>query len=856
MNSKDIRFSFIKFFEKKAHKYIRSSSVAPLDDPTLLFTNAGMNQFKPIFLDEIIPQYKRAVNSQKCIRVSGKHNDLEEVGVDSFHHTFFEMLGNWSFGDYYKKEAIKWSWELFTTEWKLDKSRLWVTVYEEDTEAYDLWIKETDIDPERVLRAGKKDNFWEMGETGPCGPCSEIHYFVGKDLLTQDASGVNSSDEYWELWNLVFIQNNRLIDGTLETLPNKHVDTGAGLERITSVLQGKDNNYKTDLFYPIIKSLAKIAKSSYDKNPIPHNVIADHIRMLCFSIADGAIPSNEGRGYVLRRILRRALRFGRKLNLNEPFLFKLVPIVSEIMGSVYPEVLEKKSYIETVLKSEEKAFNNTLDKGLIHFEKVLLNIDNNTIPGNEAFKLYDTYGFPLDLTQLIAKERGFNVDTNGFDKSMSLQKSKAKSSGKFRALKKDLKWEVISDNSETKFVGYDLLKTTSEIIRFSKKDENIYLVLDQTPFYAESGGQVSDIGTIRGDKINLNVISVIKENETFIHICEGVFGNPSTVSCEVNIQKRSNVKRNHTATHLLHKALKVVLGNHVNQAGSLVESDYLRFDLTHFKKITDNELNKIERIINDKILENIQLESSITSFDDAKNQGAEALFGEKYGDEVRVVQVSDFSKELCGGTHVSSTGDIGSFKIKEEASLSSGVRRIVAITGKKSVLEMQKNEQTIKKLQSILNSTSADLVIRVEQLLSEKKEIDKKLKENLKNNLSYDFTQKYKTINNYKVLIEKITEFEGENIKMIGDQVYNQLKSGIGIVFVESDTKPAAVIIVSKDLNKIGVLAGKLAKDIGRFMGGGGGGKPHLATAGGKEGLSFDKVLEKSEEYIINLLKG
>ena len=856
MNSKDIRLSFINFFEKKAHKYIRSSSVAPLDDPTLLFTNAGMNQFKPIFLDQIIPDYKRAVNSQKCIRVSGKHNDLEEVGVDSFHHTFFEMLGNWSFGDYYKKEAIKWSWELFTKEWKLDKSRLWVTVYEEDTETYDLWIKETDIDPKRVLNAGKKDNFWEMGETGPCGPCSEIHYFIGEDLLAQDSSGVNSSDEYWELWNLVFIQNNRLIDGTLEKLPNKHVDTGAGLERITSVLQGKDNNYKTDLFYPIIESLAEIASSSYEKNPIPHNVIADHIRMLCFSIADGAIPSNEGRGYVLRRILRRALRFGRKLDLNKPFLFRLVPIVSEIMGTVYPELLEKKSYIETVIKSEEKSFNNTLDRGLIHFEKVVLNIDNNIIPGNEAFKLYDTYGFPLDLTQLIAKERGFKVDNSGFNNSMSLQKSKAKSSGKFKVYKKDLKWEVLLDNPETEFVGYNLLETTSEIVRFSKNDEKIYLVLDQTPFYAESGGQVCDIGTIHGAKINLNVISVIKENETFIHVCEGTFEEPSTVSCQVNIQIRSNVKRNHTATHLLHKALKVVLGNHVNQAGSLVESDYLRFDLTHFKKITDSELNKIERIINDKILENIQLKSSITSFDDAKNEGAEALFGEKYGDKVRVVQVSDFSKELCGGTHVTSTGDIGSFKIKEEASLSSGVRRIVAITGEKSVLEMQKNEQTIKKLQSILNSSSVDLVSRVEQLLNEKKEIDKKLKDNLKNNFSYDFTKKYKTINNYTILIEKIAEFEGDNIKIIGDQVYNQLNSGIGVVFVESNVKPAAVIIVSKDLNKIGVLAGKLAKNIGGFMGGGGGGKPHIATAGGKEGVSFNEVLEKSEEYITNLLKG
>ena len=855
MNSKKIRQTFIQFFQNRYHKNIPSSSVVPLDDPSLLFTNAGMNQFKPIFLDELKTENKRVVNSQKCIRVSGKHNDLEEVGIDSFHHTFFEMLGNWSFGDYYKKDAIKWSWELFTKEWKLDKRRLWVTVYEEDIESYNLWKSETDISNTRVLKSGKKDNFWEMGDTGPCGPCSEIHYYVGDDLKNQKASGVNESDEYWELWNLVFIQNNRLKDGSLSPLPNKHIDTGAGLERIAAVLQGKKSNYDTDLFKPIIEKLSEISKKSYKKNPIPHNVIADHIRMLCFSIADGAIPSNDGRGYVLRRILRRASRFGRKIDLKDPFLFKLVPIIGELMGDIYPEVLEKQNYIQKVIKSEELSFNKTLDRGLIHFEKIISNKKVQIISGDESFKLYDTYGFPIDLTQLLAKERNLEIDLIAFENLMSAQKLKAKKSGKFKVQKENLNWEVLSDDKDSIFLGYDTLESVSNIMRYTKTGDSILLILDKTPFYAESGGQVGDIGIISGQGFQLDVINVIKDNNSIIHVCEGDFIKPSKVKCEVDSKKRSKLKRNHTATHLLHKALKIVLGDHVNQAGSLVESDYLRFDLTHFNKVTIDEIIEIENLVNYEILENHELLFSLKSFKDAKKDGAEALFGEKYDEEVRVVQVGDFSMELCGGTHVKRTGDIGSFKIIEESSLSSGVRRMVAVTGNKSIHRMQKNDLIINKIQNLLNIAPNKIISRIDDLLSEKKKLEKELKQNINKNHSFNFSDKFKKVGDHSFLIENL-ESSQIDLRIIGDQIYGKLRSGIAVVFNQELDKTSAVVIVSEDLNKIGIIAGKLAKDIGGFMGGGGGGKSHLATAGGKKGLNMKKIIDETEKLVLKKLKG
>jgi len=857
MNSKEIRQSFIDYFEGRGHRFARSSSVVPIDDSTLLFTNAGMNQFKPIFLDQVKASHPRAVNSQKCIRVSGKHNDLEEVGVDTFHHTFFEMLGNWSFGDYYKKEAIEWAWELFTEEWKLDKQRLWATVYEDDDEAFELWKEVTNIDPDRVIRCGKKDNFWEMGETGPCGPCSEIHYFVGDDVQEQDPSGVNSSDQYWELWNLVFIQSNRLPDGSLEDLPAKHVDTGAGLERIATILQGKTSNYDTDLFLPIIESLQDIAGSSYDEDPIPHRVIADHIRMLCFSIADGALPSNEGRGYVLRRILRRAARFGRGLGLENPFLFKMVDVMAEMMGDLYPEVVENKLHIEKVIRSEEESFNQTLDRGLNHFDKIISSIgEGQEVSGAEAFKLYDTYGFPLDLTQLLARERGLAVNEIGFNELMDAQKKKAKEARKFNNDPDKVEWVDVTKGDDSDFVGYDALVSEAKIRRCAESDGGLLLVLDKTPFYAESGGQVGDIGKISGPNVELRVLDVKKDNESFIHICDGTLKDfEDTFECSVDIDHRNSVRKNHTATHLMHKALKQVLGDHVNQAGSLVHPDYLRFDLTHFEKISIDEIVEIENMVNEQILLNIEVGVTIQGFDDAKKAGAEALFGEKYGDEVRVIKVGDYSMELCGGTHVERTGDIGSFKITDETSLASGVRRIVAVTGTQAISKMQKNSAILDDLQTILNTPPKDMVDRIEGLLKDKKELEKRLRSRPKNDpADVSIMEQVEAIGEYGSLVTRSNVANMDQLKSLGDNLFNKLSSGVAVLFSEGDEKPMAVIVVSKDLNGQGILASDIAKTIGGFMGGGGGGKPHLATAGGKDNDAIDDAIKSTKGLINEIL--
>jgi len=859
MTSKEIRKSFIKFFEDKKHRYIRSSPVVPLDDPTLLFTNAGMNQFKPIFLNQVKPENLRAVNSQKCIRVSGKHNDLEEVGVDSFHHTFFEMLGNWSFGDYYKEEAIIWAWELFTDVWGLDKNRLWATVYEDDDEAYSLWTKVTDISADRVLKSGKKDNFWEMGDTGPCGPCSEIHYFIGENLNKQTPEGVNKSDEYWELWNLVFIQHNRKENGTLEDLPNKHVDTGAGLERITAVLQGKTSSYETDLFQNIIRKVESISSFSYQDNLVPYQVIADHIRMLSFSIADGALPSNDGRGYVLRRILRRAARFGRILGMNEPFLYKLAESVSDVMGGTFPEVLEKKTHIEKVIEAEEISFNHTLDRGLAHFDRIASTLDNKEITGFEAFKLYDTYGFPLDLTELIARERGLSVNVNGFDSEMKKQKQRARDAGKFISDGKDIEWFPVSDGDDSKFLGYETLNSSSIIRRYASDGSDWLIVLDKTPFYAESGGQVGDTGTIIGKDIDLLIKDVRKDNEVFIHVCHGDFNihlSDKMVECAVDKDRRNSIRKNHTATHLLHKALKQVLGNHVQQAGSLVHSKYLRFDLTHYEKITKETQLDIENIVNQQIQLNEDLEILIKDYNEAKNDGAEALFGEKYSNEVRVVQIGDFSMELCGGTHVDRTGDIGLFQIIDESSLASGVRRITAVTGIEAVSLMQSNNMIIDKIRHLLNVPPNQFLERINGMIMEQKEMGKLIRNRpADSGISIaKLIAKKDTVNGYDILIEKIEANSMNDLKYLGDMIREKLESGIGAIFMIADEKISAVIVITDDIIAKGKSAGVIAKSIGSFMGGGGGGKPHLATAGGSDIEMINQAMGKSKELISKCL--
>tara|TARA_B100000427_G_scaffold262236_2_gene226903 strand:+ start:2832 stop:5429 length:2598 start_codon:yes stop_codon:yes gene_type:complete len=854
MNSKDIRNAFIDFFKEKDHKFVRSSPVVPIDDPTLLFTNAGMNQFKSIFLDQEQPDFSRVVNSQKCIRVSGKHNDLEEVGVDTFHHTFFEMLGNWSFGDYYKAEAIQWAWELFTEVWGLDKNRLWVTVYHEDSEAFDLWPKVTDIAPERVLKFDKKDNFWEMGETGPCGPCSEIHYFIGEDIKSQSPKGVNASDQYWELWNLVFIQHNRLSNGTLENLNNMHVDTGAGFERIVSVMQGQLSNYSTDLFLPIIAKIERVTGKTFDKNPVPFQVISDHLRMLSFAIADGALPSNEGRGYVVRRILRRAARFGRSLDMNQPFIYDLVDTLGQIMGDTFPEVVDKKSHIEKIINAEESSFNDTLDRGLSHFNKVISNTSGKIITGSEAFKLYDTYGFPLDLTQLMAREKGLSVDQSGFEEEMNQQKKRAKSAKKFSTDTAKLSWNQLKDTDDSIFKGYETISLSAEIVRYASVNESYLVVLDQTPFYAESGGQIGDTGTIKGKGVDLVVDDVQLDGNTYVHYCSGVLNKDiSNVECIVDKERRQRIRKNHTATHLMHQALKIVLGDHVQQAGSLVHPDYLRFDLTHSEKISNDEVRKIEDIVNSEVLINNKLEVSIKAFDEAKKEGAVAMFGEKYGDQVRVVTVSDFSKELCGGTHVDRTGDIGLFKIIEESSLASGVRRIVAVTGPKALEYTQDQFATLDQAKELLSCNIDSISDRLDQLINDKKALERELKKLKKSNSTFDAESLIKEsyVFNDNSIVIKMTDAEDmDDLKDFGNMLLSKLENGIGVLAAISD-KPILVVVVSDGLVKLGLKAGDLAQQVGSIMGGGGGGRPNLATAGGKDKKSLELALSKAKDIII-----
>lgn len=838
MKSKEIRKSFIKFFEGKNHHQIESAPVLPYGDKSLLFTNAGMNQFKPIFLDTEKPKHLRVVNSQKCIRVSGKHNDLEEVGRDGFHHTFFEMLGNWSFGDYYKKEAIQWSWELFTDVWKLDKDRLWVTVFEDDDEAYELWEKETDIDKNRIIRSGAKDNFWEMAETGPCGPCSEIHYYVGENPDTQKAKYVNNSDEYWELWNLVFIQSNRLKDGTFEDLPKKHVDTGAGLERICSVLQNKNSNYKTDLFEKTIFDLEKISNTKYDDHEVSYQVICDHIRMLSFAIADGVLPSNEGRGYVIRRVLRRGSRFAMNLDSKEPILYKLVQSVVSTMSETYPELKDKQQHIEQTILSEEESFLATLEKGILQFEKIIKNSSSDNINGSDAFKLYDTYGFPLDLTELMASEKGKTVDKEGFESEMKKQKELAKKNQKFVMDSQDIKWKFANDLSHSNFIGYTDYNSSSKIINWANIDDKVYIILDNTPFYAESGGQIGDTGVIENNDFSAQVEDTQKNGDFIIHICSLMSGNileNMNVSCKIDSIRRKDIKINHSATHLLHQALKDVLGNHINQAGSLVHPDYLRLDITHPSKIDKKDIVAIELLVNNKIAENISVETDIKSLEDAKKEGATALFGEKYGDTVRVVTMDSFSKELCGGTHVKSTVEIDKFIIKNEKAIASGVRRIHALTGKHVEDFLQDKIEANKLLEEA----------------SKKRILEKEDQSNMLDAINIEkMIENQKYVHSIPFINEEIILGSKNDLKKLNAKLNTVFHSGIAVFSVMINDKPVVSISVSKDLIEQSVSASSLAKLIGSELNGGGGGKDSFATAGASTDFSLNEIINKVQKLI------
>ena len=872
MTSNEIRQQFFEFFKNKDHRIVPSSPVVPFEDPTLLFTNAGMNQFKDVFLGLGKREYKRAADTQKCIRVSGKHNDLEEVGYDTYHHTFFEMLGNWSFGDYYKKEAIKWGWELLTDVWKLPKERLWATVYKTDDEAFDFWKSETDINPKHILRFDEKDNFWEMGETGPCGPCSEIHINLSDDI--ENPKLVNAGlPECIEIWNLVFIQYNKDEKGKLNELPQKHVDTGMGFERVCAVLQKKKSNYDTDVFTPLIKEISNLSNLNYEVTEneeeekeieeeiqIAMRVIADHIRTLTFAITDGAVPGNDGRGYVLRRILRRAARYGRKLNLKEPFLYKIVETLVKEMSEVFPEIKEKQKYVEKVIKAEEESFNKTLDRGIDLFNEIVEKLkskNKNTISGADLFMLYDTYGFPVDLTNVMAKEIGFTIDEKGFDKLMNSQKQRGRDAtkDKFSSININTEnldsFELISKD-ETVFTGYDELNTNSKIIGYKKENENELIILDKTPFYVESGGQVDDLGVLSVKDNKYDVLDVAKIDNKVVHIIETNKNDPlktgKEVLAEIDSSRRWDIMRNHSATHFMHSALRQILGTHVHQAGSYVGPDRLRFDFTHFSKVSEPELKDIEQLVNEQLRRNLPLQHHRnTPFDKAKKMGALMFFGDKYGDKVNVVQFGDFTMEFCGGTHVKNSSEIGLFKIISESSISSGVRRIEAVTGEgvqryiDSQIELIKNKDE-----------------KISELLEEKKKVEKensdlKLKGNLGQLTSLLASPiKLDNINIYKAQIKAESV---DQLKSYGDELRNKTKNSVGVLFAEIEGKVGIVCVVTDDLLKDKKLsAGKIVGELAKLVGGGGGGRPHLATAGGKDVNAIPTALKKVEEIIKKFL--
>jgi alanyl-tRNA synthetase len=900
MTSGEIREQFLEFFRNKNHRIVPSAPVVPYDDPTLLFTNAGMNQFKDVFLGTGTREYNRAADTQKCIRVSGKHNDLEEVGYDTYHHTFFEMLGNWSFGDYYKKEAIGWAWELLTEVWKLPKERLWATVYKTDDEAFELWKSETDIKHSHILKFAEKENFWEMGETGPCGPCSEIHINLSDDF--DNPKYVNAGvPECIEIWNLVFIQNNRDENGLLHDLPSKHVDTGMGFERVCAVLQKKPSNYDTDVFSPVINAIAKLSGLKYEEYIIPMRVIADHIRTLTFAIGDGAVPGNEGRGYVLRRILRRAARYGRKMNLHKPFLYRLVQVLVDTMSSVFPEIKEKQSYIEKIIRAEEESFNKTLDIGLqlikgfilsdiqnqltiegkykcrifeddslsiynsndmlIHTieykninEKEIKNYLINPVQmsGEEVFNLYDTYGFPMDLTKLIAREKGLDIDEEQFNILMLEQKQRGRNATKEKlseiSLSASIKFSITKINTNTEFTGYDELTTETKVLVKNEvaDPKGSVLILEKTPFYFLGGGQESDTGFIEHNNVKLQT-SIAKSGNSIYHYIssnEVNLNEGDIIIAHVDEKRRWDIMRNHSATHFMHAAMRKILGTHVQQSGSYVGPDRLRFDFTHFSKLSESEIKDIETLVNGKLFSNIPLQHHRNiPFEEAKKMGALMFFGDKYGDKVNVVQFGDFTMEFCGGTHVKNSSQIGLFKIISESSIASGVRRIEAVTGLGIETYIYQQLSSLKEHDE-----------KYERISDEKRHLEKEiaaLKLNAKLGLLDSVIAKPSELNGIKIYKGKVDAENMSELMSLGEELRNKIKNGIGTLISEIDGKAAILTVVTDDLIKEKKLsAGKIVGELAKIVGGGGGGRPHLATAGGKDISKLNDVLLKNDEVI------
>ncbi|HET9570911.1 MAG TPA: alanine--tRNA ligase [Bacteroidales bacterium] len=853
MTAKEIRESFKDFFASKNHKIVPSAPMVVKDDPTLMFTNAGMNQFKDIILGNVAPKYPRVANSQKCLRVSGKHNDLEEVGHDTYHHTMFEMLGNWSFGDYFKKDAIEWAWEYLVDVLKLNPNRLYATVFEgyapegleRDNEAASIWAQF--LPAERIINGNKKDNFWEMGDQGPCGPCSEIHIDLRSDeerALVDGLTLVNESHpQVVEIWNNVFMQYNRKADGSLEPLPAKHVDTGMGFERLCMAIQGKQSNYDTDVFQPILKEIGNLCDVTYgddEKTDIAMRVIADHIRTIAFSITDGQLPSNAKAGYVIRRILRRAVRYGYTfLNRRHAFMYKLIPALIDSMGSAYPELQEQQSLIEKVIKEEEESFLRTLETGIRLLDKLMAEIKaagSTVLDGKSVFTIYDTFGFPVDLTELILRENGLTADIDGFNAEMQQQKNRARNA----AAVETGDWVVLKDQ-ESEFVGYDFTTCDAEILKYrqvSQKGKSYYqLVLDRTPFYAEMGGQVGDSGYLEWEGRRLVIETVKKENNLGVHITSELPADPTAVfKAVVDVEKRNATSANHSATHLLHEALRDVLGNHVEQKGSLVNPDNFRFDFAHFQKMTPEEIREVENRVNTAIRKNIPLdEHRHTPIAEARAMGAMALFGEKYGEEVRVIRFGT-SAELCGGTHVAATGQIGSFRIVTESSIAAGIRRIEGITGAAVDAAYYQMQEELRTVKGYFNNTP-NLTSAVEKLILENQEYLKKLEafaadqaKSLKNEL----LQKATIINGVRLVLFEGSE-TADTIKNIAFQLRSEFATGLAFIAGSIDNdKPLLTVTFSDDLVAKGLNAGNLVREAAKLIQGGGGGQPHFATAGGK----------------------
>lgn len=887
MTANEIRQAFLDFFAAKGHAIVPSAPIVVKNDPTLMFTNAGMNQFKDIFLGEAPAKSARVADTQRCLRVSGKHNDLEEVGIDTYHHTMFEMLGNWSFGDYFKKEAIEWSWELLTDVYKIDKSRLYVTIFEgdekeglpKDQEAYDFW--KLVVPEDHILLGNKKDNFWEMGETGPCGPCSEIHYDNRTDAERAKVSGatlVNADDpQVIEIWNNVFMQFNRLKNGSLQPLPAQHVDTGMGFERLVRVIQGKQSNYDSDVFSPTIEFIAAKSGKKYNASAVPSDadwniavamrVLADHIRAVSFAIADGQLPSNNKAGYVIRRILRRAVRYSYQyLEFKEPFLNKLVPLLAEQFKGVFDELYSQKDFVQKVILEEENSFLRTLEKGIdllmaqiSHLDELKAKnfSDNLTILGIVAFELSDTYGFPIDLTELIAREHGYAVDVEDFEAHLAQQKNRSRAATAIDTGD----WIVLKNDDTVDFTGYDETESIAHVVKYrkvtAKGKEQYQIVLDKTPFYAESGGQVGDTGElVFPDGEVVDVTDTKKENGLIVHFVDKLPEDiDDALTAMVNQQRRANIMNNHSATHLLHAAMKQILGSHVNQKGSLVNEDYLRFDFSHFAKVTDEEIAQIEAIVNQKVRENIALkEERNVPYDVAIKSGVTALFGEKYGDFVRVITFDDdFSKELCGGTHIKSTGHIGFFKIIAESAVAAGVRRIEAITGIAAEVFINNQLQLVSQVRELLKNPK-DVSKSIESLLEEnnrlKKEIEKTVLEK-SSGLKTELAQKAEQVNGINFIAQKVELPNADAIKNLAYQLKDIVSDLFLVLAADIDGKPNITVMIAENLVKDkGLHAGNIVKELAKEIKGGGGGQPFFATAGGSDITGLDNVLVKAKNFI------